>query len=277
MNRRRIASARDWVRQMGQRMDKAGLGTIAASVAFFGFLSIFPALAAVIALWGVFFDPAIIRSQMDLVAEFLPAEAFSLINTQVEALIRAGGARLGWASVLSLLFALWSARAGVAALVEGVNRIHHLPSRSGPRHLLMAGLLTLALIAIALSALLAAVVVPVGLAFLPLGPSAALVLELANTALAVALVALGLGLIYRFSPNRPRAGRPRLLTRGLLLAVILWIVVARGFVFYLANFGNYNQVYGSIGAVVALMMWLYLSAYAILLGVAIDAQNDPSN
>lgn len=257
---------------MRDRLDAAGIGIIAASVAFFGFLSLFPALAAVIALWGLFFDAAAIHSQMALLAEFLPLDAFRLIQLQVEGLLAAGGTKLGWASALSILFALWSARAGVAALVEGVNRIHGLPSRGGFHHVATAAALTLVLIGIALSALVAAVVVPLMMSFLPLGRAEALALTLAHTGLAMALVVLGLAVIYRFAPNLPDHRRPRLMTPGLLVAVVLWVAVARGFVVYLANFGNYNQVYGSIGAVVALMMWLYLSAYAILLGAAVDAQ-----
>lgn len=245
---------------------------IAASVAFFGFLSIFPAVAAVIALWGLISDPVVIRGQMEVLSQFLPPDAFALVNTQVESLLMAGRSRLGWASMVSILFAMWSARAGVAALIEGVNRVHGLPSRGGVRHLLTAGLLTLALIAVALSALLAAVVVPVVLSYVPfLDQTEAAILEAANSALGVLLVIAGLVLVYRFGPNRTGPRRPPLMTRGLVVALLLWVAVARGFIFFLANFGNYNQVYGSIGAVVALMMWLYLSSYAILIGAAVDA------
>jgi len=98
-------------------------------------------------------------------------------------------------------------------------------------------------------------------------------LEAANVGLGLLLVVIGLALAYRFGPNRPAGARTVLFTRGLLVAVILWAIVSRGFVVYLANFSNYNQVYGSIGAVVAFLMWLYLSAYAVLLGAAVDADH----
>jgi membrane protein len=96
-------------------------------------------------------------------------------------------------------------------------------------------------------------------------------LELVNLAVAVALVVLSLGLIYRFGPNHG-ARDVRLFTVGLAVALALWAAVSRGLVIYLANFASYNQVYGSIGAVVALLLWFYLSAYAVLLGAAIDAE-----
>ncbi|MDR0809837.1 MAG: YihY/virulence factor BrkB family protein [Gemmobacter sp.] len=254
------------------RATRANLGMIAAGVAFFGFLSIFPAFAFVIAVWSFAADPAIIREELDLLADFLPPDALSLLSGQVEALLGANSSDLGWATLLSLLIAFWSARAGVAGMISGLNAVHHHPERNGVHSVLLALALTLVLVLIALAALLVAVVVPLLLNVLPLGSFTALVLEIANALLALGLLVLGLALTYRFGPNRPSHVRANLFTRGLLVAVVLWLVVSRGFVIYLANFNSYNQVYGSIGAVVILMMWLYLSAYAVLLGAAVDAE-----
>ncbi len=256
-----------------RRIEARELGLIAAGVAFFGFLAIFPALAAVIALWGFAADPAAIRTQMAVVEDFLPAEAFQLVSAQVEALLATNDRRLGWATLLSTGFALWSARAGAAALIRGVNVIHDLPARGGLWHQLSALLLTLVLIGLAICATLVAVVMPLLLVWLPLGPTEAAVLDLANLALGAGLVVLTVGLIYRLGLNWPSGRRrPRLFTRGLLLAVLLWGAASRGLVWYLGNVGHYNEVYGSIGAVAALLMWFYLAAYAILLGAAVDAE-----
>ncbi|OJY33068.1 MAG: hypothetical protein BGP11_05180 [Rhodobacterales bacterium 65-51] len=255
------------------RASQANLGMVAAGVAFFGFLSLFPAIAFVMALWSFAADPAVIRDEMALLADFLPQDAFSVLNTQVEALLSASSSsELGWTSILSLLVAFWSARSGVAGMISGLNAVHHHPERSGLYAILLSMGLTLLLVVIALAALLASIVVPVLLRFLPLGPFAALVLDLGNMALALGLLVLGLALTYRFGPNRPDHIEVRLFTRGLLVAMVLWFAVSRGFVLYLANFNSYNQVYGSIGAVVILMMWLYFSAYAVLLGAAVDAE-----
>lgn len=252
------------------RADRAELDLIAAGVAFFAFLAIFPALAAVIALWGFASDPVVIRAQVAPLQQFLPADAYSLISTQIESLLSANNRSLGWSSAFSLLLALWSSRAGVAALIRGLNAIHHLPNRTGLWHQVQAIILTLLLVALVLAAMLAAVVGPLVIHWLPLGPGEALALEAANIALGAALLVLAIGLIYRMGPNRKRA--PRLFTRGLFLALVLWVLVSRGFVLYLASFSTYNQIYGSIGAVVALLMWFYLSAYAVLLGAAVDAE-----
>ena len=115
-------------------------------------------------------------------------------------------------------------------------------------------------------------VVPLVIGFLPLGRFDALVLELLNLALGLLLVVIAVGLVYRFGPNRDHEHSHPLLTPGLVIALVLWVAVSRGLVFYFANFANYNRIYGSIGAVVALLMWFYLSAYAFLLGAAFDAE-----
>ena len=253
-----------------RRSDRAELGLIAAGVAFFGFLAIFPTVAVIIAVWGFVADPAIIQQDMALLKGLLPAEAFVLLSSQVDGLLTANNRQLGCTTILSTCLAIWAARAGTASLIQGLNAVHHLPQRSGVSHQLQALLMTVALIGLALAAMLAAVIGPLAIGFLPLGRFAAITLELANLVLGAVMLVLGIALAFRFGPNSALA--PPLFTRGLLLAIILWLIVSRGFVIYLANFNTYNQIYGSIGAVAALLMWLYLSVYAVLIGAAYDAE-----
>lgn len=254
------------------RIEEKELGLIAAGVAFFGFLAVFPALAAVIALWGFASDPGVIREDLAVLRDFLPPEAFTLLTQQADMLLEANNRKLGWTTLLSTGLALWSARAGVAALMQGLNAVHGLPAREGVWHQVQAIVLTLILIALALAATAMAVVMPLVIVFLPLARVEALSLEIANLALGLGLVVLAVGLIYRHGPNRASKDERPLLTWGLLLALLMWAGVSRGLVIYLANFASYNQIYGSIGAVVALLMWFYLSAYALLLGAAVDAE-----
>ena len=256
-----------------RRTEQAELGLIAAGVAFFGFLAVFPALAAIIAIWGTVNDPHVIRTQVDLLKGVLPPDAFRLVTAQVEGLLSVRGPSLGWTTLLSTLIALWSARAGVAALMRGLNAIHHLPNRSGAWHQVHALLLTMILVGLALSALVMGVVVPLVIGHLPLDFDDALWLHRANLALALLILVLSVGLVYRFGTNHGSARQP-FFSWGLLVAVVLWAAAARGFMLYLANFPTYNQVYGSIGAVVVLLTWLYVSAYALLLGAAVDAERN---
>jgi membrane protein len=253
------------------RTDRAELGLIAAGVAFFGFLAIFPALAAIIAIYGFVADPLVLRSQIEPLRQFLPVDAFAVLSGQVEALIASNSSTLGLSTALSLAVALWSARAGVAALIRGLNAIHRLPNRLGMWHQVRAMVLTLTLVVLALAAMVAAVAGPLVIRYLPVGRWQALALEGANMLLGFLFVTLAIGLIYRLGPNAEKA--PRLFTRGLFIALVLWGLVSRGFVLYLANFNTYNEVYGSIGAIAALLMWFYLSAYAVLLGAAYDAEH----
>lgn len=253
-----------------RRSDRAELGLIAAGVAFFGFLAIFPAVAVIIAVWGFMADPAVIRQEVALLQDFLPVDAYVLLTAQVDGLLSANVRTLGWSTVFSTVLAFWAARAGMAALIQGLNAVHYLPQRNGLWHQVQALVMTIALIGLALGAMLASVVGPLVIALLPLGRFAAITLELANFLLGAVLLVLALGLAYRFGPNR-KLPHP-LFTRGLLLALVLWALASRGFVIYLANFNTYNQIYGSIGAVAALLMWLYLSVYAVLIGAAYDAE-----
>lgn len=255
------------------RVSKAEIGLISAGIAFFGFLAIFPALAAVITIWGFAADPNMVQTQLNLAENYLPPEAFDLLYGQVQRILATNTRSLGLATLISTLFALWSARAGVGALVSGINAIHGLPSRSGVRHVVRAFVMTLVLIGLVLSGMTLAVVMPLIIGLLPLGASAVNALSAANFLVGMLFVMMSIAMAYRLGPNRPRqAIRPPLFTHGLFLALALWVGVSRGLVFYLGNFANYNQVYGSIGAVVALLMWFYLSAFAVLLGAAVDAE-----
>lgn len=259
------------------RLNRVDLSLISAGVAFFGFLSVFPAMAAVITIWGFASDPTVIRAQLDMVADYLPADAHLLLSGQVERLLATTGRNLGIATLVSLAVALWSARAGVAALIGGVNAIHGFPARGGVRGVMQALMLTFLLVALALGAMAMTVITPLVLAVLPLGPAESVALEGANFAVGLLLVVTAIVLTYRLGPNWPdRALRPRILSPGVFVAVALWAAASRGLVFYLTNFADYSKVYGSIGAVAALLIWFYLSAFAILLGAAVDAMRRPA-
>lgn len=256
------------LKALSRRVTEAKLGLISAGVAFFAMLAIFPAAAAVIALWGYISDPSVIEGQAMLMNEVLPQTAFQLFYGQVQALIQANDSTLGWASTLSTLFALWSARSGVAALLQGLNTIHGTRDRGGLRHIAVAVLLTLILIGMGLIALAAVIILPIVLAVIPFGPFAKIVLPLVQWATAFGVVFLGIWILYRYGPNLEE--RHKRVWPGLILAVVLWIAASVGFSAYIAQFHSYNRIYGSIGAVIALLMWFYLSAYVILLGAALN-------
>ncbi len=247
------------------------LSLVSAGVAFFAMLSLFPALAAVIAILGLISDPAVVLPQLEDMRSFLPNDVYEILNGQVTSLITASSETLGWAGLLSLFFALWSARAGVGAMMVGLNNVYKQRNRNTAWHYLRALMLTVMLVVVAIVAMLALVVTPVVLAFFPLGPFGTLVVELIRWVIAIAVLFAGVGVLYRFGPNR-KAARLPWLSAGAVLAVVAWAILSFGFSYYVANFGNYNQVYGSIGAVIAMLIWLWISSFLVLFGASLNAQ-----
>lgn len=261
------------VRVVSQAADAVGarnIGLIAAGIAFFALLAVFPGVAALIAFWGFMSDPMVIETQLDLLREFLPDEAFILLEGQVDRLVSAHDSTLGLTTLVSTAVTLWSARLGMGALILGLNAVHGVPNRGGVGHTLAALALTLAVIGVAILALATVVVLPVVLAFFPLGGWAFWLLRIGNWVVVLAVVAGAVALVYRFGPNR----QPRMpwLSHGLWVAVGLWAAASVGFAEFLSRFGDYGAVYGSLGAVIALLMWFYISAYAVLLGAVLNAE-----
>ncbi len=249
------------------------LSLIAAGVAFFGMFSLFPALAAVIALLGLISDPVVVIAQLEDARGLLPDDVYEIINTQVVALVTASPDTLGWAGLVSLLLGLWSARAGVGAMILGLNNVYGRKNRATARHYFRALLMTLGLVLVAIVAMLTLVVAPVALAFFPLGTVGTVLAEILRYGIAITVLFAGLGVFYRFGPNR-RPKRTQWLSFGAVLAVFSWVLVSVAFSFYVTNFGNYNQVYGSIGAVIAMLIWLWISSFLVLFGGSVNAQID---
>lgn len=251
-------------------MANKDLGLIAAGVAFYSILSIFPGIAATIALWGLIGDPARALEEVARYKALLPADVYALIEAQLLQLVDADGLTLGWASILSFGLAIWTARAGVAALIRGLNAIYEVPNRGGFWHAVQALFLTLCLIVVAVVALGSVVIAPVVLSFVDLGPWTAWGLALLRWTIALVVLLAAFALVYRIGPN-VAAREHGFLTAGGVIAAVGWAIASAGFSVYLANFGNYNEVYGSIGAVIAMLMWLYISAWLVLLGGALNA------
>jgi len=262
-------SAFEVTRQVLDDLGEKNAGLISAGVAFYGLFAIFPGIAAMISLFGIFADPIVVESQLDLMAGLMPDGVFKLFQTQIDGLLSAGSATLGVTSLVSIGLALWSARTGVAALIRGLNAIFDRPNRGSIRHVMVALLLTICLVGIAIVALLMVVVAPIFLAVIPFNTDQAVLLELFRWSLVVAVLFVGLGLLYRYGPNR-RYARMGWMTPGAFVVVAFWLAMSAAFSAYVANFATYNEVYGSLGAVIALLFWFYLSAYLILVGAALN-------
>lgn len=264
-----VRVGRDWM----DHVAALNIGLISAGVAFYAFLALFPTLTAVIALWGIIADPDVVQSELSTFEPLLPEDVYLILSSQIRQLASAPTQTLGWATAISIGGAIWAMRSGVAALVRGLNTAYQVRARTGIRHMLAALSLTLILVLIALVALATVVFAPVALALLPLGPWTGTVLNAMRWFIGMGMVLLGISMLYKFGPNRPAAGTPWL-SLGAVLALGLWAIVSVGFSFYLENFGSYDKVYGSLGAVIALLMWFYLSAYVVLVGAMLNVARE---
>ena len=247
------------------------LALVSAGVAFFLMLSLFPGLAALITLLSLVSDPAVVLAEMEEMRELLPNDVYDIIRTQIEALVTASGGTLGWAGVVSVVLALWSARAGVGAMMVGLNRVYGVEKRTTFWHYLRAFWLTILLIFVGIVALMTLVIVPIVLAFFPLGVMGTIAIEMSRWLIALIVLFAGIGALYRHGPNR-QSTRIAWLSPGAIFAVLAWVALSWGFSYYVANFGNYNQVYGSIGAVIAMLIWLWISSFLVLFGAALNVQ-----
>jgi membrane protein len=256
------------------RMSDGHFGLVAAGVAFFAMFAVFPGIGAAVALWGQIADPTVIQGYLQVAERFLPPEARALVHDQVMGLILAPRTTLQWTTVVSLLVALYSARAGVSALIQGLDVVHRTVPRGWIWGWAVDFTLTAALIGALFVALVTVVVVPILLNFFTLGPFEAWLTRVLPWGAMFLLVLTCLSILYRFGPNVEGGFNSPWISVGVLVATLAWAGVSIGFSVYLSNFNSYNAIYGSIGAVIILMVWLYLSVWAVLLGGAINAELD---
>ena len=260
-----------FILSIGDRMDKIHMGLISAGVAFYAMFAVFPGLAAIIALWGLWYDPTVIQGYVHVAEEFLPPEAMAILSAQVNALISGGRTQLGWASLVSFVVATIAARAGVDALVRGLNAAHGVRGHSTIFGFFLAYVLTLAIVGVVFLGLATIVIVPLMLSFLDNSPLRAWLLTALPWGGMLLIVMIGIGILYRFGPNVRRPRTP-IFTWGSLVAAFAWALASLAFSTYLGSFNSYNRIYGSIGAVVALLMWFYLGAFSVMLGAVFNVE-----
>jgi membrane protein len=240
-------------------------------VGFYALLALFPAIAALIAIWGLAFDPQQIEQQITAISQFLPEQAGAIITDQARQVAAAGGG-LGLAAVIGILLALYSASKGIKALIEGLNIIYDEQEKRGFINLnLMALVITLGIIVALIVALGVIVVLPIVLELLGLGPIVDALVSIVRWPLLFAFAMLVLAALYRWAPSRAPA-RWRWVTWGAAIATLIWVLGSIAFSIYVRNFGSYNETYGSLGAVIILLMWLWLSAFVVLLGAELNAE-----
>jgi membrane protein len=263
---------RDILWRVWDQIGKDNVSMIAAGVAFYSLLAIFPAITAFVSLYGLVADPGQVQQQVDVLGQVIPSDALDLIGGQLRSVASAGNSRLGLSALFAILIALWSAGAGVRALMTALNIAYQEEEKRGfVRFYVVAFAFTVGLIAAAILGLLGVVALPLVLRFLPLGGlTQVLITGLTWLILAVAVI-LGLGMLYRYGPSREPA-KGRWVSWGAAAATLLWLLASFLFSVYAANFANYSATYGTLSAVIALLMWFWLSAFVILVGAELNAE-----
>ncbi len=244
---------------------------VAAGVAFFAFLALFPMLFAVVALYGLVADPSHVASQVDALGPALPSGAREVIETQLSRIAGSSRAALGWGLAASLLVAFWSASKGVRGLIMAMNIAYGERETRGflKRTGLTLLLTVLAIVGIVL-AIVALVAVPAIIGALDLGTTGVVLTQIARWAVLLGVILIGLAAIYRFGPSREHV-KMRWITPGSLVAAAIFILASVGFAFYVEWFGSYQQTFGAVAAVAILLVWFYLGALAIVVGAETNA------
>ncbi len=253
---------------------KDNLTLLAAGVAFYAMLALFPSLIALVTIYALVADPQRLSEQLEPVTAVLPAEAASLLEQQLRAVVESSSGSLTLGLVVSVLAALWAASGGIGALMTGINAVYGQDEERGFVKLKALALgLTLGAVVVVVLALLLVAAFPAAVNALNLGPAGRLGAEVGRWALLAVLIALALSVFYRMGPSQAPA-RWRWISWGAVIALVIWLLASIGFSVYVGNFGSYNKTYGTLAAVIILMLWLYLSAYVVLLGAEIDSELD---
>lgn len=253
-------------------MQEDRLLAIAAGVVFYALLALFPAVTALVSLYGLFADIGTIRQHMDIVQSLLPAGATSIVDEQVTRLLAKGDIKLSIGFAVGLGLALWSANAGMKAVIDALNIVYEEPEKRGFLKLNFISLtFTVGAIAALLMGIAAVVIVPLTLERVGLGFVMETLIEWLRWPVLLICLLGGFALLYRYGPSRANA-QWRWLSVGSIVAALAWLTGSALFSYYLKHYANYDATYGSLGTAIGLMMWMWMSAVVTLIGAELNAE-----
>lgn len=263
---------KDILLRLYHRISRDRIMLIAAGVTFYLILAIFPGIGALVSIYGLFFDPRTMVAHLDMVANVAPAGAIDVLRDQLTRLGQQSGTALGLSFLFSLAISLWSATSGVKALFDGLNVAYEEEEKRSFVGLSAVALIfTFAMIIFVVLTLTAVVAVPIVLRHFPLPGLTKVLFNIARWPVLLILVAFALSVFYRYGPSRA-APKWRWITWGSASAAILWLAASILFSWYVANFGSYNKTYGSLGAIIGFMTWVWLSVMVVLVGAQLNAE-----
>ena len=263
---------RDILLRVKAEMTNDNISIVAAGVAFYAILAIFPAMAAAVSIYALVLDPAQIQQQVGAVAGVIPPGARNLLMSQLGTMASGAGGALSVGLVVSLLITLWSASKAMTSLITSLNIVYDEEETRGmiKPYLLSLGL-TLAAIVFAIVTLALIVAVPAVVGNLGLPGWLQVIIGFAKWILLALAIVTALAVLYRYAPSRDRP-RWEWASWGAVIGSVLWLVASALFSLYVGNFGSYNKMYGSFAGIIILLLWFNLSAYAVLIGAEINAE-----
>jgi membrane protein len=246
-------------------------------VAFYAFLALVPALIAFVSIYGLVANPDDVTEQVQDISDSLPQEVQDFLVFQLTSIINANSTGVSITLAIAIAVALWSASGGMAALITGV---HVARERDEPKSFVVkkgkALLLTLAAIVFIAIVIFLIAGLPTLLDRAGLGDAGRTVFDIVRWPILAILMIFGIGLLYRFSVRESRRGWLGVITKGSVVAMVVWLIVSAGFAIYTANFASYGKTYGALASIVVVLLWLWLSCLAILVGAEIDGADEPA-
>jgi membrane protein len=247
---------------------------VAGGVTYAVLLALFPGLAALVSIYGLLLNPSQVETQIAALSQILPPESTQMIGDQLQKLVTASSGSLSVSAGVSLLFALWSASRGMSGLVTAFNIAYQQKETRGFFKVNLVAIVLTVLMLVGGTVIIALVgVLPAALQFIGLESSTKWLLLVLQWPLLIAVVMAGLAVLYRYAPDR-HPPHWRWVSPGAIVATLLWLLGSVAFSVYVSHFSSYDKTYGSLGGVVVLLTWLYLSAFVALLGAVINAQSE---
>lgn len=272
--RKPLAGWRAFIANVWRQMGRDNVSALASAIAFYAFLSIFPTLSTLVSLYGLVANSDMVEQQIGTMAGILPPEALTLIATWLHTLVREPTATFSVGLLISVVLTVWSLRSATGMLMVAVNICYgDTETRGFVRFNLEALLLGTSLALLAVMALALVAGLPVLLNLLPLLRGSRTIISLLRWPVLAGLAILALAIVYHYAPARAPRGW-EWFNVGAAIATALWLIGSLAFTYYVATVGSYDKTYGSLGAVIVLLLWFYMSAYAILIGAEVNAARE---
>lgn len=264
----------DIARRTYHEIDNDRVRAVAAGVTFYALLALFPALTALVSIYGLIAEPSTISEHVARIEGFLPAGSGAFLQDQITRIVQGGDGKLGFAFAISLGLAIWSANAGVKAIFDALNVAYGEDEKRGFIKLNAVSLaFTVGILSFVVVAIIGVAAVPVLLDYLYLGRAAEWLISVGRWPVLIFVLMAGLSALYRFGPTRDEA-QWKWVSPGAIFASFAWLIGSFLFSWYVANFEDYNKTYGAIGAVIGLLSWMWLSATIVLVGAELNSETE---